>query len=143
MFTMAVGESRGISAQRVNVAIVDDDGSVRHALARLLHAAGFNPVSYSSAEGFLADPTRAQTDCLVLDVRLGSMSGLDLQERLTARGIAPPIIFVTANAEPDAEEQARRAGCVAFFHKPVPGRALLEAVRRAVDPSGRPAGPAI
>ena len=118
MFAMAVGERRGISAQTVNVAVVDDDSGVRHALARLLRAAGFNPVGYSSAEGFLADPTRAQTDCLVLDVQLGGMSGLDLQERLTARGIAPPIIFVTANAEPDAEEQARRAGCVAFFHEP-------------------------
>lgn len=143
MFAMAVGERREIGAQTVNVAVVDDDGGVRRALARLLRAAGFNPVGYSSAEGFLADPTRAQTDCLVLDVQLGGMSGLDLQERLTARGIAPPIIFVTANAEPDAEEQARRAGCVAFFHKPVPGRALLEAVRRAVDPSGRPVRPAI
>ena len=71
MFAMAVGERREIGAQTVNVAVVDDDSGVRHALARLLRAAGFNPVGYSSAEGFLADPTRAQTDCLVLDVQLG------------------------------------------------------------------------
>ena len=140
MFAMAVDERRGMNAQTVNVAVVDDDGSVRRALARLLDAAGFNPVGYSSAEGFLADATRARTDCLVLDVHLGGMSGLDLQERLAADGAAPPIISVTAHQEPDAEEQARRAGCVAFFHKPVPGRALLEAVKRAVDPSGRPGG---
>ena len=140
MLAMAVGERRGVNAQTANVAVVDDDGSVRRALARLLDAAGFNPVGYSSAEGFLADPTRADTDCLVLDVHLGGMSGLDLQERLTADGVAPPIIFVTGHQEPDAEEQARRAGCVAFFHKPVPGRALLEAIKRAVDPPRRPGG---
>jgi FixJ family two-component response regulator len=140
MFAMASGGRAGASAHTVNVAIVDDDGSVRSAFARLVLAAGFNPVAYSSAEGFLADPRRAQTDCLVLDVRLGGMSGLDLQERLTAGGVAPPIIFVTAHEEPDAQERARRAGCVAFFHKPVPGRALLEAVRQAVDSSPRPAG---
>jgi FixJ family two-component response regulator len=141
MFAMAAGERRGTSAQTVNSAVVDDDGGVRSALARLLHAAGFNPVSYSSAEGFLADLARAQTDCLVADVQLGGMSGLDLQELLAARGIALPIIFVTAHEEPGAQEQARRAGCVAFLHKPVPGRALLEAVKRAVEPSRRPARP--
>ena len=140
MFAMAIVERRGVSAGTVNVVIVDDDAGVRSALARLLRAAGFNPVSYSSAEGFLDDPGRAQTDCLVLDVHLGGMSGLDLQERITAGGVAPPIIFVTAHEEPDAQERARRAGCVAFFYKPVPGRALLEAVRQAVDPSPRSAG---
>jgi FixJ family two-component response regulator len=141
MFATNVDERRGMNAQTVNVAVVDDDGSVRRAVARLLGAAGFNPVGYSSAEEFLADSTRARTDCLVLDLHLGGMSGLDLQERL-ADGAAPPIIFVTAHQEPDAEEQARRTGCVAFFHKPVSGRALLEAVRRAVASSGRPAEPA-
>ena len=137
---MAIGEHRGTSAQTVNVAVVDDDGGVRSALGRLLRAAGFNPVSYSSAEAFLDDLGRAQTDCLVLDLHLGGMSGLDLQERLTAGGVVPPIIFVTAYEDPDAHKQAQRAGCVAFFHKPVRGSTLLEAVRQAVEPSPRPVG---
>ena len=72
------------------------------ALARLLRAAGFNPVGYSSAESFLADPMRAQTDCLVLDVHLGGMSGLDLQERLTARPIA-----LSGSVSPSASSPSR------------------------------------
>ena len=131
MFAMAIVERRGVGAGTVNVAVVDDDAGVRSALARLLRAAGFNPVGYSSAEGFLADPGRAQTDCLVLDVHLGGMSGLDLQERITAGGVAPPIIFVTAHEEPDAQERARRAGM---------RRLLPQTGSRSRAPGGRQAG---
>jgi FixJ family two-component response regulator len=102
MLAMAIGERAGASAHTVNVAVVDDDGGVRGALARLLRAAGFNPVGYSSAESFLADPMRAQTDCLVLDVHLGGMSGLDLQERLTARPIA-----LSGSVSPSASSPSR------------------------------------
>ena len=115
----------------INIAVVDDDTSICRALARLLRAAGFDPVTYPSAEAFLDDTARARVDCLVLDIHLGGMSGFDLQKQLAAAGSAPPIIFITADEEPETSEQARRAGCAAYFHKPVAGDLLLAAIRRA------------
>lgn len=119
-----------------NIAVVDDDDSVRRALGRLLRAAGFQASSYSSAEQFLADAPRVRTDCLVLDIHLGGMSGLDLQRQLVAANASPPVIFITAAEDSETPERARRAGCVAFFQKPVPGKSLLAAVRNAVEGGG-------
>lgn len=118
-----------------NIAVVDDDESVRRALGRLLRAAGFQPVDYPSAEQFLEERQRVRTDCLVLDIQLGGMSGLDLQRKLATSSTAPPVILITAGEDPGTSEEARRAGCVAFFRKPVPGEPLLTAVRRAIEKS--------
>jgi len=114
------------------VALVDDDESLCRSLARLLRAAGIQPVTYLSAEAFLSDTKQPQFDCLVLDVQLLGMSGLELQKQLRASGTAAPVIFITAHDDPQASEQARSQGCVGFFRKTDSGSEVLEAIRRAV-----------
>jgi len=116
----------------INVAVVDDDPSTCRSLERLLRASGFAPLTYSSAEAFLLDRTRVVVDCMILDIHLGGMSGFELQKQVAAMGAAPPIIFITADEDPDTPERAREAGCVACFRKPFPGRKLVETIRIAV-----------
>ena len=87
---------------------------------------------YSSAERFLREHSPASLGCLVLDIHLGGMSGLDLQQKLVAKGSKLPIVFVTAQDDVDFRQQAQHAGCVAYLHKPVPGVFLLEAIRKAL-----------
>jgi len=116
----------------INVAVVDDDPSICKSLGRLLRASGFAPLTYSSAEAFLQDRPRVIVDCMILDIHLGGMSGFELQKQLAALGSTLPIIFITADEDPDTPEMARQAGCVAYFRKPFPGRKLMETIRRAV-----------
>ena len=116
------------------VAVVDDDDSFSRAIGRLLRAAGFEPLVYSSAEAFLQDTAHAPADCLVLDIHLGGMSGLDLCRHLTGLGKATPVIFVTAHDEPKIREEAQQAGCSAYLCKPVPGKLLLGAITKALNP---------
>ncbi len=113
------------------VAVVDDDESVCRALSRLLRAEGIQPVSYLSAEEFLADAKRPQFDCLVFDIRLGGMSGIDLKRRLQAAGSSTPVIYITAHDEPETRERAEAAGCAAYFAKTAPGTDVLQAIRLA------------
>jgi len=115
------------------VAVVDDDDSFLRAIGRLLRAAGFEQVGYSSAEAYLADTTHSAPDCLVLDIHLGGMSGLDLRRQLTALGRTTPVIFVTAHDEPEVGEAAQQVGCSAYLRKPVPGQLLLEAINNALN----------
>ncbi len=129
-----------MSTKKINVAVVEDDSSVRRALKRLLRAAGLGPLIYSSAEAFLQDTARSRVDCIVLDIHLGGMSGSDLQKRLAAAGSAPPIIFITADEDPNTPERARQAGCAGYLGKPFPGDSLLDAIRRAVGAPGRASG---
>jgi len=112
------------------VAVVDDDPSLCRSLGRLLRAAGMRPVTYGSAEAFLADSAQPPFDCLVLDVQLGGMSGLELGHWLAAEGGAPPIIYVTAYDDAETRRRAERAGCSAYFRKTDGGDGLLEAIRR-------------
>jgi len=121
-----------MTAGTINVAIVDDDASVCRALERLLRASGFAPLTYLSAEAFLQDRSRVIVDCMILDIHLGGMSGFELQKQLAAAGEPPPIIFITADEDPDTPELARQAGCVAYFRKPFPGHKLMETIRSAV-----------
>lgn len=121
-----------MSESKTYVAVVDDDASFSKAICRLLRAAGFETILYSSAEAFLLPTPLPRPTCLVLDIQLGGMSGLELQQHLAVRNVAVPIIFVTAHDEPDARAQACAAGCAAYFRKPVPGEALLEAIRKVV-----------
>ena len=107
-----------MSDGRTYVAVVDDDDSFARAISRLLRAAGIESVVFASAEAFLRDPTRPAADCLVLDIQLGGMSGLDLHRRLSSQGEITPVIFVTAHDEPDSRVQAHEAGCVAYLRKP-------------------------
>ena len=119
------------------VAVVDDDDSFLRAIGRLLRAAGFEPVGYSSAEAFLEDTTHAPPDCLVLDIHLVGASGLELRRHLTALGSPIPVIFVTAHDEPKVREEAQQVGCSAYLRKPVPGQLLLEAINKAVHPDSQ------
>ncbi len=123
-----------MSTRRNYVAVVDDDDSFLRAIGRLLRAAGFEPVAYSSAEAFLADTARPTPDCAVLDIHLGGISGLDLRRQLNAQGSTVPVIFVTAHDEPKVREEAEQVGCSAYLRKPVPGRLLLEAISKALKP---------
>jgi FixJ family two-component response regulator len=119
---------------KVNVAIVDDDESFARALERLLRASGFEVRTHSSAEAFLAFTPPRPVECLVLDIQLGGMSGLELQQRLRRAGDRASIIFVTAYDEPGVREEAERADCRAYFLKPVAGAPLIEAIKKAVPP---------
>ena len=120
------------SPANIYVAVVDDDESLCRSLGRLLRASGMQPISYSSAEAFLADTKHPQFDCLVLDVQLGGMSGIELQRQLAMKGKTPPVIFITAHDDPDARKQAQAAGCAAWFRKADSGSDVVEAIRRAV-----------
>jgi FixJ family two-component response regulator len=118
----------------VCVGVVDDDESLRRALARLLRAAGMRPITYASAEAFRAAVKPPRFDCLVLDVHLPGMSGLDLRNRLVAEGVATPVLFVTAHDDPRAREDALAGRCVGYFRKTDAGDEILDAIRRAVAP---------
>lgn len=113
------------------IAIIDDDPSVCASLGRLLRLARFQPIDYASAEAFLADRKRPRFDCLVLDIRLGGMSGLDLFASLAADQTPPPVIFVTAVDEPKARARAEALGCAGFFSKSTPGAGIVDAIRKA------------
>jgi FixJ family two-component response regulator len=112
------------------VAVVDDDPSLCRSLSRLLRAAGMQAITYASAEAFLADSKQPCFDCVVLDVQLGGMSGIDLGLWLTAEGGSLPIIFITAFDDSDTRERAERAGGAAYFRKADAGSGVLEAIRR-------------
>ena len=114
-----------------SVAIIDDDASANRALGRMLRGAGFEPKGFDSAESFLADPSRSSFGCLLVDIQLTGMSGLELQRQLQAEGSRLPVIFITAHDDPAAREQAVRRGCAAFFRKTDPGALIVDALRRA------------
>jgi FixJ family two-component response regulator len=120
-----------------SVAIIDDDASANRALGRLLRGAGFEPRGFDSAESFLADPLHSSFGCLLVDIQLTGMSGLELQRQLQAQGSRLPLIFITAHDDPAAREQAVRRGCVAFFRKTDPGALIVDALRRALVPNGQ------
>lgn len=124
--TMAVREPR-------LVAIVDDDDSVRSALQGLMKEAGLHAVAFASAEEFLKSGKLRQIACLISDIRMPGMSGLELQARLNREGQRIPIIFITAHGEEDMRLQALRAGAVEFMAKPFDDEVLLDSVRAALD----------
>ena len=119
------------STSTTYVAVVDDDQSVCRSLARLLRAAGIQPITYGSAEAFLADSKRPQFDCMVFDVQLGGMSGIELALVLAAGGgERTPVIYITAHDDPETRASAEAAGCAAYFRKNDSGADVLEAIRR-------------
>lgn len=114
------------------VGIVDDDESVRRALQGLITAAGFRGLTFASAEDFLNSGEQEQYACLIVDIRLLGMSGLELQAKLNAGHYRIPIIFITANGDAEVRLQALRAGAVEFLTKPFDQGALLANVRAAL-----------
>ena len=111
---------------------MDDDVSLCRSLERLLRAYGIESVAYGSAEDFLGDALRPRFDCLLLDIQLVGMSGIELAQRLVDSGSTIPVIFITAYDEPDLRDQALRAGCAAFLRKSDPGEAVIGALREAI-----------
>jgi FixJ family two-component response regulator len=119
------------------VAIVDDDESIRNALRGLMEEAGLRAQSFASAEEFLVSSQLHETACLIADIRMPGMSGLDLQARLNADHRRIPIVFITAHGDEKMRMRALRAGAVEFLAKPFDEEALLLCVRAAVENRSR------
>lgn len=115
------------------VAIVDDDESVRGALQGLMKEAGFTALAFASAEEFLNSGEQQRTSCLIADIRMPGMSGLDLQSKLNAERCRIPIVFITAQGDEKMRMQALRAGAVEFLTKPFDDEVLLDSVRAALE----------
>jgi len=132
------------NTQNIYVAVIDDDESVCRSMSRLLHAAHLHPITYPSAEAFLADTKRPKFDCLLLDIRLEGMSGLELYQRLSAVNDGTPVVFITAQDNPGVRAQAEASDCAGYFRKTDSGADILAAIRRAVgredSDSGRKPG---
>jgi len=118
------------------VALVEDDESYRVALQRLLKSAGFQMRSFASAVDFLDSGQQHETACLIADIRMPGMSGLDLQAKLNADHCPIPIIFITAHGDEQMRLQAMRGGAVKFLGKPFDCAILLESVRVALGNEG-------
>jgi FixJ family two-component response regulator len=118
------------------VFVIDDDASMRSAISRLLEAAGLNVQAFTSAQEFLSSKLDDAPGCLVLDVRLPGLSGLDLQKEMLAQGIYYPIIFVTGHGDIPMSVQAMKAGAVEFLTKPFRDQDLLDAITQAIARAG-------
>jgi FixJ family two-component response regulator len=117
------------------VSIVDDDVSVRRSTRRLLLSSGLRAEAFASAEDFLQSGRVAETACLLLDVRMPGIDGLELQRRLSETDRIIPIIFLSARASEEEERRALRAGAADFLRKPVSKEALLHAIRAVLENS--------
>lgn len=118
------------------ISIVDDDESVRAATKALLRSAGHDVRTFASAELFLQSVDIRETECLILDVRMPNMDGLELQRRLKTGGSSIRVIFVSGEADRANREAAIEAGAVDFFHKPFDANLLLVAVQAALKSRG-------
>jgi FixJ family two-component response regulator len=110
------------------VAVIEDDEVSRCALGRILRVAGFEPALYDSAEAFIAAPRTSSLRCLIVDVQLTGMSGIDLQTKLSAEGSEVPVIITTGNRADVIRRRAQQAGCAAFLWKPFCAETLLEII---------------
>lgn len=115
------------------VAIVDDDPSVREGLQSLIRSAGWRTETFASAQDFLASPRVEAPSCLILDLQLPGLSGLDLQKRMAESELEIPIVFLTGHGNIPASVQAMKAGAVEFLTKPVDAQELLQAIEEAVE----------
>lgn len=123
-------------SQRKNkelVSVVDDDAAMRESTSALIRSFGFEAGAFASAEAFLASPDKNRTACLILDLWMPGLSGMELQQHLAKENARLPIIFITAHADNDQERKAMAAGAVAFLRKPFRDDALLNALRTALD----------
>jgi len=115
------------------VIVVDDDADLRESLGWLFESAGLRFKSYSTAQEFLTDYKPEEPGCLLLDVRMPGLSGLDLQEELRRRGVTPPIIMMTGHAKVPMAVRALKGGAIDFIQKPFSDQVLLERIRQAID----------
>ena len=117
------------------VAVIEDDCAARKAIARLLRVGNYEPALFECAEAFMTHPPQPSPACVIIDIQLPGVSGLDLQRHIRDSGSRVPVIVTTANRDAAVRESARRQGCWAFFVKPSDGDALLAAVDSAVHKS--------
>jgi FixJ family two-component response regulator len=122
------------------VSVVDDNESLRRSLRNLLRSFGFRVETFASAEAFLESIHHEQTRCLVLDLRMPGMNGLELLSYLSSTGSRIPAVILTAHGDAEARQRSLESGAVAFLSKPFSGKALLDAVRTALDQDGRRPG---
>ena len=115
------------------VYVVDDDESIRRALKRLLRSADYHALTFESAEDFIDYTPKGREGCLILDILLPVMTGLELQENLVSRGAKYPVIFMTAHDNPQWQERATKAGALAYLKKPFDEHALLDAIKIACE----------
>jgi FixJ family two-component response regulator len=118
------------------ISIVDDDDSLRNSLNNLIRSVGFGVQGFSSAEAFLKSNQLHDTACLILDVRMPGMSGLELQRQLVTTNCGVPIIFITSHVDDNARTRALEAGAVDFLYKPFREEALLNAIHEALKSKG-------
>ena len=124
-----------MDAKNPLISIVDDDDALRGSLENLIRSIGWRVQCFSSAEAFLRSNQVHETGCLILDVRMRGMSGLELQHQLVVANSHMPIIFITAHEDDDRRRQALEAGAVAFLHKPFYQEELLNAIDAALKDS--------
>jgi FixJ family two-component response regulator len=120
------------------ISVVDDDRSVVEAIVSLLESVGYTAAGFFSAKDFLNSPQLRRTACLILDVRMPEMGGLELQRHLAAENIHTPIIFITAEGGLEVSAEAQGGGGVAFLRKPFSQESLLTALRSALARAGGP-----
>jgi FixJ family two-component response regulator len=131
----ALQEGPALSSPPV-ISIIDDDSSVRAATDNLVRSLGYVVHTFASAEEFLASPQLNDTSCVIADVQMPTMSGLDLQACLLAKGHRVPFIFITAFAVDDARVRALKAGATCFLAKPFAGEDLINCLETALRCSG-------
>jgi FixJ family two-component response regulator len=118
--------------QEQTIAVVDDDPEMRSAMAHLLSAYGYRAETFDSAETFLTCASTCKAMCLIIDIQLGDISGVELANQLVADGYKYPIIFMTGLDDEPIRRQANATGCVAFLRKPFPANILVDAIKKAI-----------
>ena len=125
--------SDSMSDQQKTVAVVDDDPEMRCSLATLLDAVGYRAETYDSAETFLICASTCKASCLIIDINLGDITGVELAQQLSADGLKWPIIFMSGLADAAIRDQASAADPIAFLHKPFRTQDLIEAIQKAIQ----------
>jgi FixJ family two-component response regulator len=120
-----------MNRSRLRIAVVDDDESVRKALKRLLRAANLDADTFASGREFLDSLPAQVPDCIVLDLHMPGMNGLDIQRQLARGALRVPIVVITGHDEPQTRAQCLSAGAAAYLRKPLDDEALLDAIHRA------------
>ena len=121
----------GIQSEQDLISVVDDDESIRRTTKLLIESFGYRAAVFESAENFLRSGQLHGTSCLVVDINMPGINGLQLQSQLTAKGCSIPIIFITAYGNEESRRQAMQAGAVAFLDKPFSDKQLLKYIRTA------------
>ena len=113
------------------IAVIDDDPEMRAALVMLLKSYGYSVETFDSAETFLTFAAKCRATCLLVDIQLGDITGVELARQLTAEGYKFPVIFMTAQSDVAVERKAAAAGGIAFLRKPFPATTLMDAIKKA------------